>query len=339
MKKHRLTLAAFCLSVFFSIPHLYSQSESPVLRLDLKDPKDFHLRNFRLASDAYKRKNPFDPVRIGLETLHISGSAQPTEAGFKELKEKTKAKTIVDIDLRQESHGFFDAYPVSWYATHDWANVGKTLSQVEKDENARLEAGLKEKDVTANLIKNVGDDEGELQEERIPFPLQVKTARTEQQIAESLGIQYRRLPITDHRSPTDADVDRFLEIVKALPQDAWVHFHCEAGIGRTTTFMALYDMLKNAKQVTYSDIVKRQWMIGGLDLLKMPSKEDYRYPYAVARTDLVRRFYDYAQGDQTLSWSEWLKAEKKKAGKPSEKKPQKELKNPTSKPESESKPS
>lgn len=40
------------------------------------------------------------------------------------------------------------------------------------------------------------------------------------------------------------NIDEFIKLYKSLPKDAWLHFHCEAGKGRTTTFLAMYDMMK-----------------------------------------------------------------------------------------------
>ncbi len=69
--------------------------------------------------------------RLGLETLSISGSAQFSREGLRQLQEKLAGKKLLVVDLRQESHGFLNGWPVSWYADHDWANLGKTLKEVE----------------------------------------------------------------------------------------------------------------------------------------------------------------------------------------------------------------
>ena len=41
-------------------------------------------------------------------------------------------------------------------------------------------------------------------------------------------------------------INYFLDFVKNQPKDSWLHFHCKEGIGRTTTFMIMYDIIKNS---------------------------------------------------------------------------------------------
>ena len=58
--------------------------------------------------------------------------------------------------------------------------------------------------------------------------------------------------------PTDDMVDYFIDIVKNQPKNSWFHFHCKEGIGRTSTFMIMYDMMKNYQSVSADEIIKRQ---------------------------------------------------------------------------------
>jgi protein-tyrosine phosphatase len=107
-------------------------------------------------------------------------------------------------------------------------------------------------------------------------------------------------------------VDRFILAVRALPADGWVHFHCRAGKGRTTTFITLYDMLRNAGRVSLEDIVHRQsLLIGDYNLLELAGQSGWKAGLASERADFVRAFYDYARanpGGSQQMWSEWLKA-------------------------------
>lgn len=74
---------------------------------------------------------------------------------------------------------------------------------------------------------------------------------------------YVRFTATDHLWPDAGEIERFRRFAANLPKDAWLHFHCVAGEGRTTAFMTMYDMLKNP-DVPYEDIVLRQLRIGGV---------------------------------------------------------------------------
>lgn len=86
---------------------------------------------------------------------------------------------------------------------------------------------------------------------------------TEAELAAQKGVMYVRFTATDHLWPDAGEIERFRRFVKTLPKDAWLHFHCVAGEGRTTAFMTMYDMLKNP-DVPYEDIVLRQLRIGGV---------------------------------------------------------------------------
>ncbi|MBP5200048.1 MAG: protein tyrosine phosphatase, partial [Schwartzia sp.] len=113
-----------------------------VWRLD-EDPDLAEPRNFRMASDDW-RVEPEDepPSREGLDTLRASGSAQCTADGFAALYETLAAAApgapIYDVDLRQESHGFVDGIPVSWFEERNQANAGKTPEEALADETERL---------------------------------------------------------------------------------------------------------------------------------------------------------------------------------------------------------
>ena len=59
-------------------------------------------------------------------------------------------------------------------------------------------------------------------------------------------------------------IDYFIDFVQSQPNGSWLHFHCKEGIGRTTTFMIMYDIMKNHKDVELNDIIKRQVILSGM---------------------------------------------------------------------------
>jgi hypothetical protein len=210
--------------------------------------------------------------------------------------------------LRQETQIFVNGLPVSWYASRDWANVGRSQNAIEADEVSRVQS-LKPWSQIAirpgEVVKKGNVDSAS------PQRVTVERASTERDIVGGAGASYVRITVTDHTRPLDDEVDRFVLAVRALPENAWAHFHCEAGCGRTTTFMVLYDILRNANRVSLEDIVQRQKILSnGYDVLQPDEPGNWKAPYAADRAAFVRTFYDYARANpngQPQLWTEWLK--------------------------------
>ena len=144
----------------------------------------------------------------------------------------------------------------------------------------------------------------------MPETIVVVHPATERETVEAAGASYVRITVADHARPDDGAVDRFIAAVRTLPADGWVFFHCRAGRGRTTTFMALYDMLRNARQVSLEDIAKRQELLGNdYDVLQPADAGTAKAPYVADRIAFVRAFYDYAKANpngKPQTWTEWL---------------------------------
>ena len=305
----------------------YAQAEHPenfegfVWRLD-NDGKEALPRNFRTSADALRapeKKFHLDasyvPSREGMDELHISGSSAFTPAQLKNVAAKLREKTrgpIYDIDLRQESHGYLDGIPVSWYGERDWANLGKSQHEALADERHRLNAAVHKTVYIAPLGKHKLPEGGEVR--------RVLETETEQEVAEAAGMRYFRIAATDHVWPTPKNIDRFLAFYRTLPQDAWLHFHCEAGVGRTTAFMVMTDMLKNPS-VSLKDILYRQHEIGGFYYgefpIKTKDKDDWKTRYYREKIVMIEQFYRYVQENRAdgykTPWSVWLKSHPAKA--------------------------
>ena len=287
-----------------------ADADSPVLisDIDLKLAKSLP-RNFRTTDDSLEANSGQKiPVSTGLADLHASGGGEFTTDGFKLLLGRTRGPVTV-FDLRQETHIFVNGLPISWFATHDWANVGRTHNEIEGDEAARvksLKAGSKIVVHPGAAIKKPGVTSS------TPENVTVEHASMEREVVEANRAAYVRLTVTDHARPLDEEVDRFILAVRTMPENGWAHFHCEAGRGRTTTFMVLYDMLRNANRVSLEVIVRRQQLLGyDYDVLRPADPGNWKAPYTDDRIAFVRAFYRYAHanpGGQPQLWSEWLNA-------------------------------
>lgn len=254
-------------------------------------------RNFRTASTAYANSSTSaanNPTRKGLNTLRISGSAQFSEEGLKALITALKNPSkLVIVDLREESHGFANGIAISWFAPKNWINAGKSRKQIEEDENRRLANLLKEKEAVFYTI--LEKDVDDTIKEKSAQTIEVKSVANESQVVDSQHADYVRICVRDHLRPTDLAVEQFVTFIDTLNPETWIHFHCSAGRGRTTTFMAMYDMMQNANDVSFKDILVRQCLIGGTDLAHHPDINSWKYPYGVERLQFLRRFYEFCK--------------------------------------------
>ena len=283
--------------------------DPPVLiwDIDLKVTNEVP-RNFRTTNDRLNESNGETTATTGLSDLRASGSGEFSLKGLKAVLARTPGPVTV-FDLRQETHVFVNDLPVSWYASHDWANVGRTQADIEKQETEKVHSFKPGNEIHVRPGQPVkhGDDNS-----ATPQRVTVEQASTERDVVEGAGAHYVRVAVTDHAPPLDSAIDQFVVAVRGLPQNAWAHFHCEAGLGRTTTFMVLYDMLRNANRVSFDTIVQRQKILSkGYDVLQPSDGDDWKAPYAANRAKFVRAFYDYARANpngRPKLWSEWLKS-------------------------------
>ena len=253
-------------------------------------------RNFRIVHYANVGKS--SSSFRGIKLLRASGSGQFSKQNFKKMLNQLSIDLdqLIVIDLRQESHGFINGKAVSWTdGVNNYGNLFKSRREIEKDEVQRLMLAKKSKTIIINPLKR-------------PVKEKVKEITTEREVVEGYGIRYIRLPVIDHNRPDNDAVDQFIELVKNLPSDKWLHFHCKAGKGRTTIFLALYDIIKNCQTTSLEDILKRQHFIGGCDFFKIKATEVERKRAGISRIQFIHKFYTYCQQvpDFHISWTEWI---------------------------------
>jgi hypothetical protein len=206
-----------------------------------------------------------------MKNLKLMGSAQFSEKNLKYIIDHyTKPDYL--FDLRQESHSFTGGIAIS----HRHGENNKVIVLIENSWLDRFKKGYEE--------------------------------MNEQHIANKYKINYIQIPVLDHQRPSDEEVDHFVKMISQIPTNKWLYFHCRDGKGRTTTFMAMTEMMRD-KKASFEYIMHYQYEIGGNNLLKLdPAKK--LNSYALARVEFLKNFYDYCQenrDDFQTSWSEWLK--------------------------------
>src|SRR5437899_8748339 len=117
-----------------------ADAESPVAiwDVDLKLANALP-RNFRTTDHPLTASKGETLATTGLSDLRVSGSGEFTPAGLKLLLAQTRGPVTV-FDLRQETHIFVNELPVSWYANHDWVNVGLSHSAIEDGDASRVQS-------------------------------------------------------------------------------------------------------------------------------------------------------------------------------------------------------
>ena len=270
-------------------------------------------RNFRTTASLFQNPENGEklPSRAGLESLKAATSAQFSEKTLKNALKQLQGPVWM-IDLRRESHGYVNGIPISWYKPHNDSNQDLTTTALLLREQAMV---LALNEFNPLIVQRITKKTAGIIHSSEPFEVAIERLETEQQLTKRLGLEYRRLQVLDRNKPDDAVVDEFIQMIKTLPADATLYFHCRGGKGRSTTFMILYDMLKNGKTVSLVDIVLRQQLIGGVNVFNTQTKPggEWMAQIRIDRKDFIEAFYRYAtdaNGYPKKTWSEWLQANK-----------------------------
>lgn len=296
-----------CSYLFFTSSLISKEESHPLLIVDMNN-EALLPPNFRTTKDPFKLTASSYPSREGLDTLQLSGSGQFSEESLKTmLKHLHHPAHLCIVDLRQESHGFLNGVAVSWYGIRNWANSGKSLNSIEQEEHQLLKHLLQQKEIqVAHLLERNIDGQQLPPTEHKPFTVQ--HSMNEHQLSKAYQLNYVRIPVTDHSKPSPESVDAFISLVRQLPDDYWLHVHCAGGAGRTTTFMAMYDMMKNAKQISCDTILERQWFLGNYNL-KNAKEGSWKTTCFKERLEFLKDFYEYCHFNQdqfATSWTTYL---------------------------------
>lgn len=243
--------------------------------------------------------------------LNVSASGQFSAA---ELQQMLQAIPIAPqkiwiVDLRQESHGFINGMPISWYNDQNTANKNKTPNQIARQEKTLLENLRHDSTVTVYTLNKLDDGKSTAID---PITLVSHLIESEEELVTKLNANYKRFYILDHHRPDDFAVDDYVNFVKnVLKPGEWLHFHCRGGKGRSSTFIVMYDMILNGKNTSFVDIMRRQEAMGNTKLDATPTKTGKLWKTGAARERFVflQKFYAYVtdpNGYVKSNWTDWL---------------------------------
>ncbi|MBS0271298.1 MAG: hypothetical protein JSR85_01460 [Proteobacteria bacterium] len=256
--------------------------------LEVKSPTD--LRRFRRTDHAFSKDLPVPPSRKGLDHLYISGSARISQPSLqKAIGDIDKA--IYVVDLLGEPHCFIQGLPARWYGYKPDQLIANTPGKLGFFHIRHMLRRL----LRTGKLHHTNQD-----------------AQTEKEMIEQAGYHYIQANFTRGDAPSNDQVDQLIKDLQGIPEGSWVHFHCSAGQGRTTIAMAMYDILKNSKNVSLEDIIKRQYSLGGVDLFDTVVWPNGTYTKEALenRSSFITKFYQYVtdpNGLNSTSWKEWIR--------------------------------
>ncbi len=231
--------------------------------------------NFRTTQDPISSTQHVN--LIGLRELRASGSAP---IRFSELQKRTshiKEPKII-VDGMAELHGFIKGIPTTFFA---YQRKSPNLKHVLR---RWIFTGTSQ--VRPDLVM------------------------TEEEEAKKYGFSYKKLTIGSKFIAPDKDIDEIMDFYENLPQNAWLHFHCAQGKGRTSMLLVLLDIVKNAPKVSLEDIVKRHHVLGSENLMIIDAwkKGSYTKKQLEERKEFLMKFYSFIcqkKAGEIQRWSDW----------------------------------
>ncbi|MDV4151462.1 phosphatase [Clostridium sp. AL.422] len=276
-------------SIFTLLVTLFSSNFLIVTKASVDFPTNLPFMSDKFLILDSKKNYKLPPRFRIIEDLNISGTAQFRPSQIDNIKVAINDPKITIIDLRQESHGFFDDSPIRYYSFYQIINNNLNSSETENSE----EVVLSELPLNENIP--IFKVTGEYLES-----IKASIILNEHTLCNNNSLGYKRFAVKDNSIPTPETVDDFISFIKNIDDDIHLLFHCDAGDGRTTMFMAMYQMMKNERNLSLSTILNDQITVGGIVLTDN-----------TARATFLEYFYNYTLENKNTNfetnYSSWLK--------------------------------
>lgn len=263
-------------------------------------------RNFRTSDQQVALKRMVKPKCMGLlfskdpiyKSLQIAGSAYPNLKQLDDffLENKIAPDKVYIFNLKHKPIYYLGDHEMEWY--------GYRFSKTDDLEQFR------QKNVWKALFI-----EAEVKIYEFLHGQEIDTLSKDQFAIEQVEVEKRGYhyvqPLKKGWVKDLSFIDPVVSQFEVIPADAWVYFHCARGCARTTTFMILYDIFRNAKQSSLDEILERQYCLGGEDIANTDvwGKSTWSKEQLEARKRIAVLFYDYMTdkaGYGAQTFSAWL---------------------------------
>ncbi len=232
---------------------------------------------FRTMQDEFKANQT---VNIkGLRELQVSGGRAPRYPDLQKRLSHVKLDKIV-LDVKSEPHGYIYGIPTTFLG------YGYT--------EPRFGHYLRRLLSTGSLWEKPED------------------VYSEDVEAKKYGFDYKTVNVGSKFRALDSNIDEVVAFIDQLPENKWLHVHCTNGRGRTSMILTMIDIMKNAPAVPLDDILKRQHLLGSVDLndTKVWRKGTYNTAQLTTRKQFIHDFYTFIvqrKNGGTQLWSQWYK--------------------------------
>ncbi len=213
----------------------------------------------------------------GLSDMNLSGGATPRFPDLQRRLSHIKLNKII-VDVKSEKHGYINGIPTDFFGygvkRPGWRHYLRRLFW------------------TGSI-----DERPEI-------------VVSEEEEAKRYGYRYTPVCIGCKFTLYNNKIDEIVNLFDTVQPDTWVHVHCTNGRGRTSMILAMFDIMRNAPDISLNDILKRQHLLGSVDLndTTVWSKGTYNTKQLIARKQFIHDFYDFIvqrKNGGVQLWSTW----------------------------------